>query len=241
MRIISCLMIFFCAQVYADTLNIAAEDAWPPFSDSNGEGYSRRLAEAAFEFSGIKLNIQTVPYARALNMTRAGAMDACWNVTRQPSTEVDFIFGKTPLFQAAASYFYKRGAEKDYRKPSDIPDGTRIGVINGYEYGEAFEHNKKRYQLIEVSKQSQLLALLQNGRVDVAVMFDHVFDYIMSAEHLNKNAFVKGHVNQVSDIYIAFSPKNEKSEFYAEQLDKGLAHLKETGEYQRILNSAPVI
>ncbi|MAD43729.1 MAG: ABC transporter substrate-binding protein [Oceanospirillaceae bacterium] len=241
MRIGWLLAFFFCVQLHAETLDIAAEDAWPPFSDSNGEGYSRQLAEAAFSLSGISLNIHTVPYARALSMTRAGTVDACWNVTRQPSTEVDFIFGEIPLFQAAASYFYKKGKARGFHKPEEIPDGTRVAVINGYEYGEEFEHNKKRFNLVEVSKQSQMLALLMNERVDVAILFDHVFDYIMASEYLDKNVFEKGYTNHISDIYIAFSRRKPDAEHYAKMLDAGLLQLKDSGEYERILSAAPVI
>src|SRR5690606_40061678 len=48
----------FSAGSYALTLSLAAEDAWPPFSDSQGNGYSRDLAIAAFAHSGVTLNIQ---------------------------------------------------------------------------------------------------------------------------------------------------------------------------------------
>ncbi|MBL36283.1 MAG: ABC transporter substrate-binding protein [Oceanospirillaceae bacterium] len=241
MRWWALLTFLFSVQLFAETLDVAAEDAWPPFSDASGNGYSRQLAEAAFKLSGITLNVQTVPYARALNMTKGGSVDACWNVTRQPSTEVDYIFGSVPLFQAAASYFYKRGQARDFHRPEDIPDGTRVAVINGYEYGQEFEHNKKRFKLIEVSKQTQMLALLLNDRVDVAIMFDHVYDYIMSSQFLDKSAYEKGYTNHISDIYIAFSRQNESSSRYAKLLDEGLLKLKESGEYDRIMNSAPVI
>jgi len=241
MRIIGWLIIFFSAHSFAETISIAAEDAWPPFSGVTGNGYSRRLAEAAFAVSGISLDIQAVPYVRALNMTRGGVVNGCWNVTRQPSTEADFIFGEIPLFQATASYFYKAGEVRDFQRPDDIPDGTRVAVMNGYEYGEEFEQNKNRYKLVEVSKQSQMLALLLKERVDVAIMFDHVFEYLKVTEYLGDDKFEKGYSNHISNIYIAFSRQNNNSEKYARLLDEGLLRLKESGEYDRIMNSAPVI
>lgn len=242
MRLFAALLLMLTIPVQAGTLTIAAEDAWPPFSDDQGMGFSRELATAAFQLAGITLTIQTVPYARALNMTQAGVTDACWNVTRQPSTERQFVFGEVPLFQAAASYYYKTGKEKNYRRPADIPDGTRIAIINGYEYGAEFEEQKQRFHLIEVSKQKQMLSLLVNDRADMAVFFDRVFDYSMVHSHFDRSLFSRGHINHISDIYIAFSRRNPAATDYARQLDNGLRALKESGEYDRIMeNTAPVL
>ncbi|MDK2779123.1 MAG: transporter substrate-binding domain-containing protein [Pseudomonadota bacterium] len=242
MRLLAVLLLALSITSQAGTLKVAAEDAWPPFSDSQGKGYSRELATAAFQSAGITLEVQTVPYARALSMTSAGETDACWNVTRQPSTEATFVFGEVPLFQATASYYYKTGQQRDYRRPADIPDGTRIAVINGYEYGSEFERHRRRFNLIEVSKQKQILSLLVNERVDMAIFFDRVFDYTMAHSHLDRSLFIRGELNHVSDIYIAFSPANPQSEKYARLLDDGLRTLKANGEYDRIMgNSTPVL
>ncbi|WP_430461273.1 substrate-binding periplasmic protein [Thalassolituus sp. LLYu03] len=239
MRLWQLTLLLLCFPASAATLNIAAEDAWPPFSDENGQGYSRELATAAFQLSGVTLNIQTVPYARALSMTLGGESQGCWNVTRQPSTEAQYVFGTTPLFKASASYYFKAGKEKNYPSPAAIPDGTRIAVINGYEYGDEFEHHKARFQLIPVSKQKQMLSLLLNERADMAIFFDRVFDYTLAHSPLSRSLFSKGHVNHVSDIYIAFSAADPKSRDYARMLDDGLKILKENGEYERIMNTMP--
>lgn len=228
----------FSAGSHALTLSLAAEDAWPPFSDSQGNGYSRDLAIAAFAHSGVTLNIQAVPYARALNLTLAGKADGCWNVTRQPSTEEQYLFGNEPLFTARASYYFKAGKEKNWHSPADIPDGTQLAVINGYEYGAEFEKHRHRLKLIEVSKQQQMIAMLLNERVEGAIFFDRVFDYTMANSHYDRSLIRRGEENHTSDIYIAFSRANAESEKYARMLDEGLIMLKSSGEYQRIMDAS---
>lgn len=227
----------FSADSHALTLKLAAEDAWPPFSDAQGNGYSRDLALAAFALSGVSLEIQSVPYARALNMTLAGQVDGCWNVTRQPNTEEQYLFGDEPLFTASASYYFKTGKEKNWQSPADIPDGTVLAVINGYEYGAEFEKHRHRLKLIEVSKQQQMIAMLISERVAGAIFFDRVFDYTMAGSHYDRSLIRRGQQNHTSDIYIAFSRLNPASAEYAKQLDEGLKTLKSNGEYQRIMNN----
>jgi polar amino acid transport system substrate-binding protein len=235
MRLFFLLSLAWSSVVTADTVMIAAEDAWPPFSDEQGMGLSYELANAAFATQGLTLQTQSVPYARALNLAMSGEVDACWNVTRQTSTEAVFLFGNEPLFRTSASFYYKRGKEKNYRSSADIPDGTRIAVINGYEYGEIFENNRARFQLVEVSKQKQMMALLQNERADMAIFFDLVFDFTILSSPYQSGQFSRGEINHVSDIFIAFNRDNPRSAELAQALDNGLKVLHNDGRYDEIM------
>ncbi|MBU2176410.1 MAG: hypothetical protein KJ556_14915, partial [Gammaproteobacteria bacterium] len=94
-------------------IRIAAEDNWPPFSDEQGKGLSEQLVKAAFATQGYQISTVVVPYARALYFTSKGDTDACWNVTRQLSTERDFILHKTPLFSADSSFYCYQQCKTD--------------------------------------------------------------------------------------------------------------------------------
>jgi ABC-type amino acid transport substrate-binding protein len=43
--------------------------------------------------------------------------------------------------------------------------------------------------------------------------------------------------NETTPIFLAFSKKNPKSQYYADKLDKGLAKIKKDGTYQKIMDS----
>ncbi|NRB37683.1 MAG: hypothetical protein HRU20_04345 [Pseudomonadales bacterium] len=64
-----------------------------------------KKVSAAFKPHDIQIKLVAVPYASALNYTETGKVNACWNVTRQPSTEANFLFGEEPLLIALASNF----------------------------------------------------------------------------------------------------------------------------------------
>lgn len=215
-------------------VRIAAEDNWPPFSDENGKGLSTQLVSAAFARRGFHIETVVVPYARALHYTAHGKTEACWNVTRQANTERDYLLHQQPLFQAASS-FYFHGVVKNYRSVAELPDGTVVGVILGYEYGDLFEQHKKRFQLVEVSTHPQLIALLQHDKVQLAIFFDDVLAYYLAQPALRQIRLQKGQLNHVSDIYVAFSRVGPRSKQLAEALDSGLLELQRSGDYQRML------
>ena len=214
------------------TVVLAAEDSWPPYADINGNGISKTLIRTALQGSRFDVEFVTVPYARALEMTEHGQVVGCFNVTRQRDTQQRFLFGEQVLLVARASYFYPNNSSKDYASPADIPNNTSVALIIGYEYGEEYEKHRHRFNEHRVSKQSQIIALLQNQRVDMAIMFDEVAKYTLTTMNLTEDVIDKGELNHRSDIYVAFSRQHPLSVKLVKALDMGLQKLKATGENQ---------
>ena len=216
---------FFIVSAFSNEVNLAVEDSWPPFSDSDGNGISSSIVKAAFSESNYKVKLTVSPYIRILKMTEVGEVDGCFNVTKQKSTLAKFIFGEVPLMKVKASFFHKKGTSFNYKKIEDFPDKIDIGVIRGYEYGNKFEKMKKNFHIVEVNSQKQLISMLINDRVTAAIMFDKVGEYYL--KKMNKSELVsKSFTNHESNIFVAFSKKNVNSSIYAKALDKGLKALK---------------
>ena len=203
------------------TLLLAAEDSWPPFSRSDGEGISQQIIRKACASVGIDVEFIVVPYARALHMVKTNEVDGAFNVTKQHSTLAEFKFGQEPLLQAPASFYYPSHSPLDFKSIVDVPDNTVIALILGYEYGELYEQNRQRFKEIRVSNQTQVINLLLRNRVDMAIMFDDVADYYLSQMQLATSSIKKGHLNHISDIYIAFN-QSADLQTVIEKLDKGL-------------------
>lgn len=218
-------------------IRIAAEDNWPPFSNEKGQGLSQQLVSAAFASQGFAIETIAMPYARALHETAQGDVDACWNVTRQQSTLETYLLHQTPLFRVQASFYYHQ-QRLNYRSVQDIPDGTVVGVILGYEYGDLYEQHKQRFKLVQVSTHQQLIQLLASNKLDLAIFFDDVLDYYLQQPELRRVKLLRGQPNHVSDIFVAFDKKNPRSTEYAKALDAGLQHLHHTGAYRQLMQGA---
>ena len=204
---------------------LAVESSWPPYSDSRGNGLSKDIIQKAYNAVNVEVEFMVVPYARALHMVKIGRVDGAFNVSKQENTVRVFNFGSEPLLQAKASFYYNNDSEQDFSSADNIPDGTIIALILGYEYGDTYQHNKYRFQEVRVGTQQQIVQLLRKHRVDMAIMFDEVAKDTLENMGLKNPSIKKGQMNHQSDIYVAFSKKNDTKEMMM-LLDKGLNILK---------------
>jgi len=212
-----------CAAI--ESITLAVENSWPPYSDKNGNGISKDVIQAAYNSVNVKVEFIAVPYARALKMAELGQVDGAFNVTKQKSTIEIFNFGKNPILQATASFYYHNDSTMNFTSANEIPKETSVGVIIGYEYGDKYEINKSRFSEIRVNNQTQLIELLKKKRIDVAIMFDDVVKSKLKKMGLNVNDIKKGKINHKSEIYVAFS-KLKDTNNAMKLLDVGLVNTK---------------
>jgi len=215
---------------------LGAEDSWPPYSDRNGKGISTNIINAAFAKVGMTTKIQVRNYARVLQDVRAGILDAGYNVTRQEKTEHEFIFGTQPILQAKAYWYFPAANKVNFQSIERLPDGYRVGCIIDYEYGDKYEQERHRFKETKVPRQTQLIKMLQQGRIDAALMFEEEANQTLRDMGLPQEAITKGMLNHTSDIYLAFSRKNPQSPNNAKMFDLGLQRLKNSGEYSQLLS-----
>jgi|TARA_Y100001968_G_scaffold308371_1_gene327096 polar amino acid transport system substrate-binding protein len=223
---ITCLALSRSA-LAGETFTFAAEDSWPPFAMADGSGLSRNIIERALSYSGSSATFITVPYARALKMAENGQVDGAFNVTLQKNTLQRFVFGSEPLFQVKASFYYPKGSTFNYASVDKFPGGINIALITGYEYGDSYEAHRKRFKEVRVASQRQIINMLRENKVHMAIMFDAVASYTLAAMQLPQDAIRKGELNHISDIYVAFSPKAENLEAKIALFDEGLRQLKQ--------------
>jgi len=214
---------FFCFS--KTTVVLAVENSWPPYSDRLGNGLSKDMIKKAYHAVNVEVKFLVVPYARALYMVEHGSVDGAFNVTKQSNTVNKFNFGTEILLQATASFYSHNDSKSNILSANDIPDGTTVALILGYEYGDVYQLNKHRFKEVRVGNQNQIVQLLLNKRTDIAIMFDEVAKETMTNMGLKHSSLKRGHVNHQSDIYVAFSKKND-TKGKMELLDKGLKIIK---------------
>lgn len=219
-------------------LHLGAENSWPPYSDSNGQGISTQLIKAAFAQSGIQLDFQVLPYARVLHDLEVGKIDGGYNVTLQQTTANRFVFGKIPLVVAESYWFFMPGKHPDIKTIDKIPRDFRVGVILDYEYGDNYEKYRHRFKEVRVSQQAQIIKMLRQGRLDAAVMFDKEEEYTLRKMSLPSDLLEKRFLNHRGGVYLAFSRQNPQASKYASILDEGLLRIIASGEYEHINHSS---
>jgi polar amino acid transport system substrate-binding protein len=81
------LRIFFATTILSicqnctafESIKLAAENSWPPYSDKNGSGISKEIIQAAYNSVNVTVEFIVVPYARALKMAKLGQVDGAFN------------------------------------------------------------------------------------------------------------------------------------------------------------------
>jgi len=204
------LFFLFTAELFAkERILLGVENSWPPYSDSDGNGISKDIITKAFNAVDLEVEFVVLPYARALKMTKDGTLDGAFNVTKQISTIKQFNFHDNPFLKASASFYYPPNSLLNYQSLVEIPDDMIIGLIIGYEYGDDYEKHRQRFNEVRLTKQSQIIEMLQSNRIDMAIMFDEVAAYSLQQSNLPSSTIKQGAINHISDIYIAFSKSRD--------------------------------
>lgn len=216
---------------------LAVEDSWPPYAGTNGQGIATSIIEKALAEVDIRLFLKVAPYARVLDEVEKGLVVGGYNVTRQESTNKQFLFGQQAVLTASASLYFstENTQAQQYNSIADIPAGSSIGLIIDYEYGDLFEQHKNRFNEVRVSSQEQIINMLRLGRIDCAILFDAVASHTLKSMKLPEDSILKGPLNHTSDIYVAFSRSHKQAKYFADKLDQGLVKIKKSGQYSKLL------
>ena len=220
----------------AERIRIGAEDDWRPYSyvvEGKPVGFAVDLARAAWAAAGIELELVPLPYARCMKEVDNGTLAGCFDTLRDARTEARYLWHKRPLFKARIAIYGRSSAPNT--RPVDAAGllGFRIGVTNGYDYGEAFDNDARMQRDVAPSDLISLRKLVA-GRVDYALVFDRVANAIAKTHpDLGKGFALRG-VLVSPQLYLSFSPKYPGIDRMVLLFDQGLAKVRKSGEYARI-------
>lgn len=236
----SMLQLVPVAGLTRETVVIAAEDDWPPYSSSDAdrtdpEGLSPDLVRAAFDTQGVDVRFLTVPFARCLHYAEIGRAVGCFNATIVPGNRNAYYWHPTPMFTEELAIFARSDQRDDKLSLKDL-EGQTVSVTIGYTYPTELMNNPKITKF-PVNSDQQQLRMLASGRVRFAVVNT-------TPGHLRINAdpALKGKIRQVGRIsvdgfWIAFSRRHPDGRRMAETFETGLLALKASGRYDSMMRS----
>lgn len=228
---------------FSETLTIAA-DPWLPYTGSQKEGkvgYLIEIAQLIFPPQGIEIEFKSMPWTRSVEEARKGMIQAIAGAYKTDAP--DFIFTQKPQGILKDCFYVLK--ENPWRFQTLLSlESIALGVTNGYSYGEALDayieknkENPKRIQSLSGENTlDQNLTKLQKKRIDVLVEGNTVLNYKIKDQNL-KIELKNAGVNEIHEVYIAFSPKIPQSKKYAELLERGIEKLRTSGKLKAILDS----
>ena len=171
-------------------------DDWPPYftyKDGNFHGLEHELLQSTAKAAGCSIDLQQVPWVRALEMLKSGTLDllygAGYSTERAafakysiPYRDEQFVLvTKGMADRRNSSIFLKRWIEVDNGKNSH----HALGVFRGNVYGEKIDpilkRNIKNVVLVDVNDNDQMVNMLRAGRLDGYIVEDGVAQMLIQA------------------------------------------------------------
>ena len=227
--------------VNAERIIIAA-DIWCPFNcqpNSEQPGFMVEIAQRVFTEHGHEVQYVEMGWERAIHEARQGNIHAVIGAYKGDAP--DFVFPDQEMALVGNTFFALK--ETPWRYDSiDSLKKVNLGIIKGYDYGEELkEHidqNKggRVFALVGDNPLQRGIKMLTAGRLDTVIEGAQVFWHTASQLGLQDHFVVAGQAGELNRSYIAFSPKIESSNNYAELLSEGISRLRVSGELGRILH-----
>lgn len=209
---------------------------WEPYYGANlpNDGFGGAIARAAFERAGHELTITYMPWARALREARSGHFDGILGAYKTEARARHFYISES--FASARGALVARPglAFERYESLYDLI-GYSIAVGNGFAHTPAFDQ-AGYLRKIPVNRVEQMVHMLFNGHVDMALMSVAVFRH-----HARKLGYYRPQDLKVvkplvfhNDLHILMSRNVADGTALIADFNRGLAELKADGTYNRI-------
>lgn len=221
----------------APPLELMVENAAAPWSGSDGTGYANDLVTAAYAAVGVEIRLILVPYARCKAYVMTGLVAGCFNMSPAPEQAGKVKLADVPLFRVWPRYYENPKHPVDARSEAQVRPGTRVGIVNGYEYPDSLHAMETRGVILDrANTEAGNLKKLEAGRIDLAVI---MVDQIKTGERMLHDAQV-GHLAVAFEAhpmgsYIGFSQMHPNGEHARELFNRGYRIISANGKKKEIM------
>lgn len=242
--LIACLALTMLTVGFASAATITVRaDPWMPYDGDakSGElGYMIEVAKEIFAAEGHEIDYKNMPWTRCLDAVKKGTYDAV--VGADESEAGGFVFPSESFGVNQNGFFVKKGSSWKYTGIDSVKQ-IRLGIIDGYGYDTKldnyFEETGKSKKIFVANGDdalSKLIKMLKTGRIDVVIENVNVMKHTLQEQQLSNVIVNVGLSEELTDLYMPFSPAKESSKEYARIFDEGIVKLRNSGKLQEIMS-----
>ena len=221
----------------ADPVVIDVDSGNPPFMyKKNGEevaqGVYPALLKALFDRLGIPVNIQAVPWKRALLDIDRGVAGV-GGIYKNEVRLLKYDYSE-PLFVERIAVYYNKNNPIKYNSIEDLY-GKRVGVILGWSYGDDFDLARTYEQILvePTNTDEQNLDKLARGRIDAVLAIVESGDRLL-AHGKRKDLVMAKSLLLSNPAHLAFLKKANQLPLI-QRFNKELAEMKKDGSLESIV------
>ena len=175
-------------------IHLASED-WEDYTAADGHGLAWDVLREVFEPAGVKLDIRTEPYIRALGLAQRGEVDACVGGYRD---EVDDLL--YPRWNYDVDHIYALGLASNPEPTPETLGNYRLAWVRGYDFQD-YLPNINRYN--EVMRRTGILSMLTHNRADYYIDALTEIDYVVRRAK-DPSQFRRTHIAELP-LYLCFA------------------------------------
>ena len=246
MRSIFCLtvcILFFCIcvskGVAEETVNMVTTN-WPPFYSEKllSGGPLTEASSEAFKRVGYKMEIKYIPWKRALSYVEYGKADALLGAYKNEERKKFSYYSESIIGETTTSIIALKDSPITYDSLDSLKR-YKIGILIGTSVSKEFDSVKNEFlKIFESSSESQLIKMLENGRVDLIAGSLQVFfsEYKILYPDRDPSNYLKSITILSSEaMYNIFSKKLKNGKDLRDAFDRGFKMIVEDGTFEKIM------
>ncbi|WP_108648913.1 substrate-binding periplasmic protein [Dongshaea marina] len=218
----------------ADIVRLANGE-WKPYmsADLKHYGVVSYIVREAFKLEGDQVKYQFLPWMQGFEEARQGRLDGSvvWSKTAQRSN--DFYFSD-PVIQLNQVLFHRVGETIRWTHLKDL-GRYRFGGVIGYHYALDPLIREGVIRMSRVPSEQANYKKLQDKRIDLIVENEDVGQAMIHQLGLTGKIQASNKPLRQVDYHLIISKKNPQGSALVERFNKGLAKLKASGRYQKLL------
>ena len=227
---------FFSSSVFAGdvkTVSLACNE-FPPhkINAPPGElpGFDVEILREAFARSGVRTEIEFLPWKRALHEVQVGNIDGLCSCSRHPDRDAWLVYSDS-MGTVGVGSFHRADIADEMRSDWKLPRNFSVGVVRAYNLQS--EITAAGLDPVLVKDDTQGLTMMVKGRLDVFVTFRDTGKYIL-ARDFRGHHFSYREVRK-SDYYACFGKKSPDAHTLSKIFNKGLSSMIADGSRARIV------
>lgn len=211
-----------------------------PLTEDGKEGIMTDVVRAAFEEAGFTLEIEIMPYVRAVRAVEEGKFDGIMVVGKYWAPEL--IYPELPTLTQRMMFMVKPEHPWRYRGYDSLSE-VSVAVIKGFDYADDdingyIKNNRESENIVMLHGNNTTqrgLRLLTIDRVDTYIEGEHTALYHIDKYDLKDEFIVAGFSARPFEDFTGFSPRSARAKEYAELLNQKIIQLKRSGELDEML------
>lgn len=234
LRTLLCLGLLGPCQVLADTVLTIVSEPWPPYVTEQIDlpGFDVEVTEAVLAQLELEMELQLLPWRRALIEVNSGQADALLDAFDSPERRRQLHYPDEPL-SYSTSYLYCYACEHSQAPTLAELEGSVVAINRGYQYSEAFDVHPG-IDRIPVDTFEQGFRLLQRGRVDYYAVNSRVASFVLQHWQDARIKPLTPPLAPAEPVYLVFADK-PGYDLLAQRFSDELLRFKHTPAYRAIL------